>query len=231
MGTTSDFIKLRSSKTPKVGEWNIDYKTALAQAKKQYKFIVTAWSNGDACGYCVAAEKCMLTDVFKKWMQKADAYFVFQYSGDKDKGKDIHDWIYKGTGLKYYPGFRVTLYDAAGKIVIDKAIEGNKLRNSKTGNSGATEMINTLNSIFSKKPAKDDDTKTDDQPAKNYVTRLNEKLTVKKINAILDAIDKNNGYCPCQPKSEGSKCHCEDYVKNKAIGVPCICNIYVKKAK
>lgn len=30
MGTTSDFVKLRSSKTPKVGEWNINYATALA---------------------------------------------------------------------------------------------------------------------------------------------------------------------------------------------------------
>lgn len=30
MGTTSDFVKLRSSKTPKVGEWNINYAMALA---------------------------------------------------------------------------------------------------------------------------------------------------------------------------------------------------------
>lgn len=109
MGTTSDFVKLRSSKTPKVGEWNINYKDALAKAKKDGKFIVTAWSNGDACGYCVNAEKCMMTATFKNWLVKQNAYFVFQYSGDKDKGKTVKDWIYnKDTGLKYYPGFRVS---------------------------------------------------------------------------------------------------------------------------
>lgn len=41
MGTTAEFVKLRSTKTPKVGEWNTDYKTALAKAKKEGKFIVT----------------------------------------------------------------------------------------------------------------------------------------------------------------------------------------------
>lgn len=30
MGTTSDFVKLRSAKDPKVGEWNINYGAALA---------------------------------------------------------------------------------------------------------------------------------------------------------------------------------------------------------
>ena len=39
MGTTSDFVKLRSTKTPKVGEWNINYKDALAKAKAEGKFI------------------------------------------------------------------------------------------------------------------------------------------------------------------------------------------------
>lgn len=230
MGTTSEFIKLRSTKTPKVGEWNIDYKTALAQAKKEYKFIVTAWSNGDLCGYCVTAEKCMLTNTFKNWMKKADAYFCFQYSGDKDKGKTLHDWVYTKTGLKFYPGFRVTLYDSNGKIVYDQAIEGNKLRNSKTGDAGAKAMIANLEAILSKKSVKPEPTPSP-KPVTNYVTRLNEKLTTAQVNKILDAIDKNDGYCPCQPKGAGTKCHCEDYVNNKAIGEPCICKIYVKKAK
>lgn len=233
MGTTSSFIKLRSSKTPKTGEWNIDYKKALAQAKKEYKFIVTAWSNGDACGYCVAAEKCMMTDTFKKWMKNADAYFVFQYSGDKDKGQTLHDWIYAKTGLKYYPGFRVTLYDNAGKIMVDAAVEGNKLRSNKTGDAGAKAMIGSLEAIFAKKPASGIVPETDAKPAiEDYKVRLNEKLTVKKVNAILDAIDKNDGYCPCQAgKSEDTKCHCKDFKENKDFGEPCICNIYVKQKK
>lgn len=60
MGVTSDFVKLRSSKAPKAGEWNKDYKKALSKAKKEGKFIVACWSNGDACGYCTTAEKCMM---------------------------------------------------------------------------------------------------------------------------------------------------------------------------
>ena len=232
MGTTSSFIKLRSTKNPKVGEWNIDYKKALNQAKKEYKFIIAVWSNGDACGYCVSAEKCMMTDTFKNWMKKVDAYFVFQYSGDKDKGKTVHDWVYSGTGLKYYPGFRVSIYDQkTGKIAYDQAIEGNTLRNNKTGDAGAKAMIAALEAILSKRPSSvipEDETKPVDE---DYKIRFNESLTVKKVNAILDAIDKNAGYCPCQPKSEGSKCHCEDFKKNKKIGEPCICKIYVKQKK
>ena len=50
-----------------------------------------------------------MTTTFKNWMSKVDAYFVFQYSGDKDKGKTVHDWVYTKTGLKYYPGFRMYL--------------------------------------------------------------------------------------------------------------------------
>lgn len=234
MGTTKDFLKLRSSKAPKVGEWNIDYKAALAKAKAEGTFIVTAWSNGDACGYCVNAEKCMMTTAFKNWITKQNAYFVFQYSGDKDKGKALHDWIYVKGGLRYYPGFRITLYDKAGKIVFDQAIEGNKLRNNKTGTDGAKAMIAGLNAIFDKNPVKPEPApepvpeKEDDT---NYKVRLNESLTTAQVNKILDAIDKADGYCPCQPKAEDTKCHCSDFVKNKKIGETCICKIYVKQAK
>ena len=69
------------------------------------------------------------------------------------------------------------------------------------------------------------------EPPAEYAVRLNEKLTVAKVNKVLDAIDKNDGYCPCQPKGEGTKCHCEDFVQNKGLGEPCVCKIYVKKAK
>ena len=232
MGTTSDFVKLRSSKAPKVGEWNIDYKTALAKAKKEDKFIVTCWSNGDACGYCTTAEKCMMQAAFKDWMAKQDAYFVFQYSGDKDKGAALHDWIFKKGGLKQYPGFRVTLYKADGKIAVDKAITGNDLRKSKTGATGAKNMVAALDAVFAKKPAEPEPTpEKEDEVSSDYKVRLNEKLTTAQVNKILDAIDKNEGYCPCQPRGEGTKCHCEDFIKEKKIGEPCICKIYVKMKK
>ena len=228
MGTTSDFAKLRSTKTPKVGEWNIDYKTALSKAKKEGKFIVALWSNGDACGYCVAAEKCMMQAAFAGWMKSSDAYFVFQYSGDKDKGKTLHDLIYKERKITQYPGFRITLYDpTTGKAVVDQYVTGNTARGSKTGATGAKNMVEYFKKVFAKAPAKPEPAPT--PAADTYKVRFNEKLTVAQINKVLDAIDKNEGYCPCQTKYDGSKCHCEDFVKNKGFGEPCICNIFVKQ--
>ena len=49
------------------------------------------------------------------------------------------------------------------------------------------------------------------------------------INLALDALDANDGYCPCQIQSEDTKCHCKDFLENKKIGEPCICKIYVKQ--
>lgn len=231
MGTTAEFLKLRSGNTPNPGEWNKNYELALDLAKKHHKFIITCWSNGDVCGFCTAAEKCMMTDVFKDWMKTVDAYFVFQYSGDPDKGKTLYNWIFNGTKVSYYPGFRITIYDPkTGKISYDRAVEGNKLRNNQGGTNGAKKMIENLNAILAGKSS--DVTPTPKSATKGYKIRLNEKLTVAQINKILDAIDNNKGYCPCQPKkSLSTKCHCRDFKRNKQIGEPCICNIYVKQGK
>ena len=232
MGTTEDFVKLRSTSTPKTGEWNINYNQALAQAKSGYKFIITSWSNGDACSFCVKAEKCMMTNVFKNWMKNIDAYFIFQYSGDKDKGQIVHHWIYKNTKLTLYPGFRITLYNpSTGNIVFDRAIDGDKLRNNKGGELGARAMIANLEAMLANKSMLQATAGQVINEVNDYKIRFNEKLTVKKVNAVLDAIDSNDGYCPCQPRGEGTKCHCEDFINNKEIGEPCICKIYVKQSK
>lgn len=231
MGTTSEFLKLRFSGTPEAGEWNINYKKALSLAKKDGKFIITAWSNGDACDFCVNTEKCMMVDIFKDWMKDVDAYFVFQCSEDDDKGKTLHDWIYSGTGLKQYPGFRLTVYDTkTKKIAFDQVADGNTLCSGKTGSTGAKAMVKSFKAILAKKPAVDpDDGKK--KETEDYKVRLNESLTTAQVNKVLDAIDKNDGYCPCQPKGKGTKCHCDDFTKEKKIGEPCICKIYVKQKK
>ena len=65
----------------------------------------------------------------------------------------------------------------------------------------------------------------------SYKIRFNPATTVDEINSTLDAIDANGGYCPCQVPSADSKCHCADFRNKKAIGEPCICDIYVKMAK
>lgn len=231
MGTTSTFLKLRSSGTPKTGEWNINYAKALELAKKNGKFIITLWSNGDACGYCTAAEKCMMEKTFTDWMKSSDAYFVFQYSGDKDKGQTVWNWIFKDGGVKQYPGFRITLYGADGKPVVDNATTGNDLRSKKTGATGAKNMVAALDAIFAAKPAEPEPIpEKEDEISDDYKVRLNEKLTTAQVNKILDAIDKNDGYCPCQAgKTKDTKCHCKDFRENKKIGEPCICNIFVKQ--
>ena len=230
MGTTTNFVKLRSNAAPKTGEWNINYDQAVVLAKKLGKPVIAVWSNGDSCAHCVSAEKCMMTTTFKSWIKDVDAYFVFQYSGDKDKGKVVHDWIFnKDTKIKQYPGFRITSYDKSGSIIFDEAITGNKLRENKSNDAGAKNMIKNISAMLAKDPVKPEPAP---KPIKqDYKVRLNEKLTTAQVNKILDAIDKNDGYCPCQPKYDGSKCHCEDFTNEKGIGEPCICKIYVKQKK
>lgn len=233
MSVTENFLKLRSSGTPKLGEWNVNYEQALALAKKNNKFIVTCWSNGDLCGYCKKAETCMMQQVFIDWMKTSDAYFVFQYSGDPDKGQSLYNWIFKGTGVSKYPGFRITLYNKSNpnKIAVDRAMDGNTLRGNKVNVAGANEMISNLEAIFALRPKTSDKAKSS-KKGETFKIRLNEKVTTKHVNKVLDAIDANDGYCPCQPKSVGdaTKCHCVDFIKYKKIGESCICNIYVKKA-
>ena len=230
MGTTTDFIKLRSTGTPKVGEWNIDYDKTLAASMKNGKYIVCCWSNGDKCGYCVSLERVFMTDEFKNWMKKQDAYFVFQYSGDKDKGVKLHDLIYNGDPyMKQYPGLRMLLFDPkTGKKLRDYSITGNNLRGNKSGASGAKIATNFFDEVFKQTAVS---LNTTEGQAANYKIRFNEKLTAKKVNAILDAIDKCDGYCPCQPKGDGTKCHCKDFLENKKIGEVCICNLFVKVKK
>ena len=236
MSITANFLKLRSTdKPPKIDEWNINYDDALALAKKEGKFIVANWSNGDLCGNCTNTETCMMDPVFTDWMAQQDAYFVFQYSGDPDKGQEVHDWCYKGTGLRAYPGYRVTLYDkTTGEMVVDECVDGNKLRKNKLKTEGAKNMIAGLDAIFAEKPEdfdSDSSSVPEPEPEEDYKIRLNEAITTKQVNSVLDALDAKGGYCPCQPVSPGTKCHCEDFRYNKQIGEPCICNIYVKQPK
>ena len=92
-------------------------------------------------------------------------------------------------------------------------------------------FLKTAQSYCLKPAVKTATTPTVTKDKVDYKIRFNEKLTVKKVNAILDAIDKNGGYCPCQMQCPESKCHCKDFLENKGIGEPCICNIYVKQKR
>ena len=65
----------------------------------------------------------------------------------------------------------------------------------------------------------------------SYKIRFNPAVTVDDINATLDAIDANGGYCPCQGgKRPSTKCPCAGFRKADN-GKVCYCGIYVKQAK
>ena len=236
MSATSEFLKLRSKDSPKAGEWNFNFMNAMDLAKKDGKTIITCWSNGDYCQYCMDAERCMTDPVFRDWMKGQDVYFVFQYSGDPNKGMSVHDWVYEKHRIRVFPGFRITRYDkSSGDFLYDEVVEGNKLRAGKLKTDGAKVMVSNLDKMLeeAQSKGKKEEVKEDTTPpvTEDYKIRLNESLTTKQVNKILDAIEANEGYCPCQERYEGSKCHCQDFKENKGIGEPCICKIYVKQKK
>ena len=48
------------------------------------------------------------------------------------------------------------------------------------------------------------------------------------VDKILDALDKNNGYCPCKlEKNNDTKCMCKEFKEQKA-GY-CHCGLYIKE--
>ena len=48
------------------------------------------------------------------------------------------------------------------------------------------------------------------------------------VDEILDALDKNNGYCPCKlEKNNDTKCMCKEFKEQKE-GY-CHCGLYIKE--
>ena len=48
------------------------------------------------------------------------------------------------------------------------------------------------------------------------------------VDKILDALDKNNGYCPCKiEKNNDTKCMCKEFREQKE-GY-CHCGLYIKE--
>ena len=48
------------------------------------------------------------------------------------------------------------------------------------------------------------------------------------VDEILDALDKNNGYCPCKlEKNNDTKCMCKEFREQKE-GC-CHCGLYIKE--
>ena len=228
MGVTATLKKTRAKKSDPVqtGQWHADFSTVKKYAGLNNVPLLAVWSNGDACGHCVMFEKCLLDSKFKTWAKKSGVAMWIGF-GDDTSTEDK----FEGTGFKFsrkdtlttYPFVR--LYWKKGKVDICKS--GGKL----TGDTdkGAAKLVAVLkDALKNYTPDSGEDVKPEKE---EYVIRLNEEVTTAQVNKILDSIDEKNGYCPCQIQSSETKCHCKDFIENKKVGEPCICNIYVKKKK
>ena len=62
---------------------------------------------------------------------------------------------------------------------------------------------------------------------KNFIIKLNSDK--EKVSKIRKALDKNDGYCPCQIiKSQDTKCMCKDFLDERKSGY-CCCGLYYKE--
>ena len=239
MGTTDNVKKIRAAKAApvKTGEWHADFSTVKKYADSKKIPLLAVWSNGDACQNCINFEKCILDSTFKTWAKKSGVAMWIGFGDDTSKEDK-----FEGTGfhfarkdeLKHYPFFR--LYWKQGKVDIAKR---GKDWTDGTAKGAATLVKNLKNALKgycpdcepAPAPTPAPTPEPTPAPSEDFTVRLNEKLTVAQVNKVLDAIDQNDGYCPCQPKSEDSKCSCKDFRETKKIGEPCICNIFVKQPK
>lgn len=232
--TTEEVMKsrIKSNAAIKAGKWCEDFEKAKKFADKNKMPILAVWSNGDLCGHCVNFNKCILDKTFTKWQKDSGVVFWIGYGSDtyapNRHGGEGYKFAKNGN-LTNFPFVR--LYWRAGNV--DVAKSGDEWDGASA--SGAATLVKNLKTYLKKYdpsscPGCDDDAPADDST--NYKVRFNESLTVKKVNAILDAIDKNGGYCPCQEgKTSATKCQCKDFRTKKKIGEPCICNLYVKHKK
>ena len=238
MSTTAKFLKTRAagSAAIKPGQWHAGFTKVKKYAETNKIPLIAVWSNGDACGHCIMFEEVLMKKIFKNWMTTSGCVFWFGCSSDKTA-----DDKFEGTGFKFarnskttrYPFIRV--YWKAGKV--DSYSDGGSWSGDSNKNANATKLVKKLQTLLKNFKPQTEPTPTpaptpEPEPTPEVepaTVRLNESLTVAQINAVLDALEKNGMYCPCQIKSEDTKCHCKDFRENKKIGEPCICKIFVKQ--
>lgn len=231
MGTTTNFLKLRSTaSTIKLNEWHNNFSAVKKFADDNKVPLIAVWSNGDNCGFCKNFEKAAMGSPFIEWQKTSKCAFWFGCCEDKSQEDKLrgtgYKWAWQNGKITKYPFVRVYL---SGKIDVSKS--GTDFIGT-SGDKSANLVANLKKALGTDSPSAEvaPVSKVEQNPQK-YKVRLNEKLTVKQVNSVLDKIDANKGYCPCQPKSASTKCHCSDFKKNKKFGEPCICKIYVKQPK
>ena len=148
---TSTLIKQRAAKTAAVkpGQWHADFSTVKKYADSKNIPLLAVWSNGDACGHCVAFEKCLLETKFKDWQKTSGVAMWIGFGSDTSK-EDKRD----GTGYNFAWGAKknlklfpfVRLYWKKGKVDVCKTGDD---WTGGTGNAkGAEKLVKALKSAL-----------------------------------------------------------------------------------
>ena len=244
MSATSTILAQRDKAgTPiNLGKWHAGFTEVKNYAVNNGLPLLAIWSNGEECSHCKKLERCLNQTTFKNWMKDSGIVFYFgcnvdKSSDDKYGGKG-YTWCWKSQSLNLFPFVRfywkakkgTKLADgttlAADKVVIDKAVIGDKFDNYKDKADGAKYAVSYAKKIYKQYiPATAEEVETP------YKVRFVRDVTGSEINGLLDSLDENGGHCPCQVPSADTVCHCKDFLKNKKIGEPCICGVYMKEAK
>lgn len=141
-GATSDLLKTRAAKGTPVepGVWHAGLEETRAWAVKEGRPLIAVWSNGESCSHCVSFENNVNSPVFREWMKTSGIVFMFAYSGDpgkdgssnSDKGQSAStgEWC-RDSKLTTFPFVRFYWVDKKGKVLVDKAVIGDKLTKNK----------------------------------------------------------------------------------------------------
>lgn len=139
-GQTATLLKTRlaSGQSAKPGVWLANFSKAKTYATKKGVPLVAVWSNGDACGHCVAFESSVNSSYFRKWMKTSGCVFYFTYSGESqgEVGGSVFHWCRKNKNTSY-PFVRI--YWPKGGV--DVATVGDTVDGNKDGTTGGKKCV------------------------------------------------------------------------------------------
>lgn len=148
----------------KLGQWHAGFTEVKNYAVNNGLPLLAIWSNGEECSHCKKLERCMAQGVFTTWMKESGVVFYFGCNEDKSADDKIygtaHNWCWKNQSLGFYPFVRfywkakkgTVLADGtvltSDKVLVDKAITGDKFDNYKDKAEGAKNAVNKAKSIL-----------------------------------------------------------------------------------
>ena len=141
-GETATFVKnrIKADKPVVLNRWHADLAKCKSYAEKNGVPLIAVWSNGDACGHCVAFESSCNHSVFKEWMATSGCVFLFVHSGDKGGGQGSKPYNFCYGGQGFFPLIRIYWYKD-GKKKYNTYTDGDKLDGQLGGKAGAKKAV------------------------------------------------------------------------------------------